>query len=95
MWFNEAPDPTLPYIQVLDTSGRHHEVGHAASSPGAPRVLSVEVRDMARPPIPKLVPVVPFQLPLGDRSVPPGEIGSGVLIARWGGRPSSSAPIEL
>ena len=46
--FNEAPDPTLSYIQVLDTSGRHHEVGHAASSPGAPRVLSVEVRDMAR-----------------------------------------------
>jgi copper transport protein len=48
MWFNEAPDPTLSYIRVLDTSGRHHEVGHAASSPGGPRVLSVEVRDMAR-----------------------------------------------
>ena len=48
MSFNEAPDPTLSYIQVLDTSGRHHEVGHAASSPRAPRVLSVEVSDMPR-----------------------------------------------
>ena len=48
MWFNEAPDPTLSYIQVLDTSGGHHEVGHAASSPGAPRVLSVEVSDLAK-----------------------------------------------
>src|ERR1019366_5827948 len=48
MWFNEAPDPTLSSIQVLDTGGRHHEVGHAASSPGAPRVLSVEVRDIGK-----------------------------------------------
>src|SRR5579872_5722770 len=48
MWFNEAPDPTLSDIEVLDTSGRHHEVGHAASSPTAARVLSVQVRDMAK-----------------------------------------------
>jgi copper transport protein len=46
--FNEVPDPTLSYIQVLDTSGRHHEVGHAASSPGVPRILSVDVRDMGK-----------------------------------------------
>jgi len=48
MSFNEAPDPTLSYIQVLDTSGRHHEVGRATSSPRAPRALSVEVRDMGK-----------------------------------------------
>ena len=48
MWFNEAPDPALSSIQVLDTGGRHHEVGHAASSPGAPRVLSVPVRDIVK-----------------------------------------------
>ena len=46
--FNEAPDPTLSYIEVLDTNGRHHEIAHAASSPGSPRVLSVEVRDMGK-----------------------------------------------
>jgi len=48
MWFNEAPDPTLSSIQVLDTSGRHHEVGLAAASPGAPRVLSVGVRNISK-----------------------------------------------
>jgi copper transport protein len=48
MTFAEAPDPTLSYIEVLDTGGRHHEVGHAVSSPGSPRVLSVVVRDMGR-----------------------------------------------
>ena len=48
IWFNEAPDPALSSIQILDTGGGHHEVGHAVSSPSAPRVLSVKVRDMSK-----------------------------------------------
>ncbi|MHB8490182.1 MAG: copper resistance protein CopC [Candidatus Dormibacteria bacterium] len=48
IWFNEAPDPALSSIQILDINGGHHEVGHAVSSSGAPRVLSVKVRDMSK-----------------------------------------------
>ena len=46
--FNEAPDPSLSYIQVLDSSGLHHEVGHATSPAGSPRILTVAVANMVR-----------------------------------------------
>jgi copper transport protein len=48
MTFNEAPEPALSYINVLDTAGRHHEVGHAAASPADPRILSVDVADVGK-----------------------------------------------
>jgi copper transport protein len=48
MTFNEAPEPALSYINVLDTAGRHHEVGHAAASPTDPRVLSVGVANVGK-----------------------------------------------
>jgi len=48
MTFNKAPEPALSYINVLDTAGRHHEVGHAAASPTDPRVLSVGVADVGK-----------------------------------------------
>ncbi len=48
MTFNEAPEPALSYINVLDTAGRHHEVGHAAASPTDPRVLSVGVAKVGK-----------------------------------------------
>jgi copper transport protein len=48
MTFNKAPEPALSYINVLDTAGRHHEVGHAAASPTDPRVLSVGVAGVGK-----------------------------------------------
>jgi copper transport protein len=48
MTFNEAPEPALSYINVLDTAGRHHEVGHAAASPADPRILIVAVADVGK-----------------------------------------------
>lgn len=48
MTFNEAPEAALSYINVLDTAGRHHEVGHAAASPTDARVLSVLVANVGK-----------------------------------------------
>jgi copper transport protein len=48
MTFNEPPEPALSYINVLDTAGRHHEVGHAAASPTDPRILSVGVANVGK-----------------------------------------------
>jgi copper transport protein len=48
MTFNEAPEPTLSYINVLDTAGRHHEVGHAAANATDPRILSVGVANVGK-----------------------------------------------
>jgi copper transport protein len=43
MTFNEAPDPALSYIKVLDTTGAHYEIGDATANPGDPRTLTVKV----------------------------------------------------
>ena len=48
MTFNEAPEPGLSYIYLLDSAGRHHEVGHAQVSPTDPRILFVDVADVAK-----------------------------------------------
>lgn len=48
MTFNEAPEPALSYIDVLDTTGRHHETGHAAASPSDPRTLTVAVTGLGK-----------------------------------------------
>jgi copper transport protein len=43
MTFNEAPDPSLSYMKVLDTAGTQYEVGNATANPGDPRTLTVKV----------------------------------------------------
>ena len=48
MTFNEAPDPALSFINLLDTTGRHYEVGSATAAPGNPRILSVAVANVGK-----------------------------------------------
>jgi copper transport protein len=48
MIFNEAPDPALSYIKVLDTAGNHYEEGTATPKPYDPRILTVAVRQLGK-----------------------------------------------
>jgi copper transport protein len=41
--FSESPDPRLSTIQLFDSTGSSHQIGHSAAVPSEPNTLQVEV----------------------------------------------------
>jgi copper transport protein len=41
--FSETPDPNLSTIEVLDSAGNPHQIGHSQPAPGQPETLEVAV----------------------------------------------------
>ena len=84
--FSEAPDPHLSSIQVLDSAGGSHQLGHSTAVPGQPNTLQVAVGSLG----PGVYTVSWRTVSMVDGHLASGSFAFGVKVTPAGAAATSS-----